>query len=144
MYHTVRIRDLAPASPEAIANLETTRKKMENPSMPKQYWERSIKDSFSYEELRNSSENRYRQTYFEANGPHTHIVYQNGHALFEAYLAAYNAHEDLVLSPDDIWLMITIYYSHYVVKNAEQLRHVFVEHEGKKELVVDVYTMEPE
>ncbi|CAF1185197.1 unnamed protein product, partial [Rotaria sordida] len=35
------------------------------------------------------------------------------HALFLAYLNAYNSHEDIVLSPDDLWLMITIYYAKY-------------------------------
>ena len=39
--------------------------------------------------------------------------------------------------------MITIYYSHYVVNNAEQFRHLFVEHEGKKELTVEVQEMTP-
>jgi hypothetical protein len=40
--------------------------------------------------------------------------------------------------------MISIYYADYVVNHAKQMRHLFVSHEGKKELVVEVYTMKPE
>ncbi len=50
----------------------------------------------------------------------------------------------VVLSPNDIWLMITIYYAKYVDDNAEQLRKLFVDHEGKKKLEVTVSTATPE
>jgi hypothetical protein len=67
------------------------------------------------------------------------------HAIFAAFLFAYNSHEDVVLSPDDIWLMVCIYFSKYVNDNAEQLRKVFVDHEGKKLLtIVQVDVVEPE
>ena len=59
------------------------------------------------------------------------------HAIFSAFLFAYNSHEDIVLSPDDIWLMICIYFSQYVNENAEQLRTLFVDHSGKKELIIE-------
>jgi hypothetical protein len=144
MYHTVRIRDLAPQPPVAGTDQKVPRRTRKGSSISEEFWESSIdnssdRDRFPYY----SDRNNYRPTYFQANGPHTHIIGE-GHALFEAYLAAYSAHEDLVLSPDDIWLMITIYYSNYVVLNAEQMRHLFVDHEEKKELVVDMMTMEPE
>jgi hypothetical protein len=67
------------------------------------------------------------------------------HAIFSAFLYAYNSHEDIVLSPDDIWLMICIYFSKFVNENAEQLRSLFVDHEGKKKLtVVQLNRIEPE
>jgi hypothetical protein len=87
--------------------------------------------------------NRYKVQYWSANGSHTHADY-SGHPVFEAFLAAYTNHEDIILSPDDIWLMITIYYATYVDDNAEQLRSLFVDHEGKKKLVVTVPTITPE
>jgi hypothetical protein len=144
MYHTVRIRDLEPQLPVTIAAQESGRSKWKTSTIPDQFWESSIEESSDdFHPRYHSNRHIYRQTYFEANGPHTHLI-MGGHALFEAYLAAYNSHEDLVLSPDDIWLMITIYYSVYVVDNAEQLRHLFVDHEGKKTLSVEIRTMEPE
>jgi hypothetical protein len=67
------------------------------------------------------------------------------HAIFSAFLYAYNSHEDIVLSPDDIWLMICIYFSKYVNENAEQLRSLFVDHDGQKKLtVVQINQIKPE
>ncbi|CAF4013388.1 unnamed protein product [Adineta steineri] len=77
---------------------------------------------------------RYKVQHIIANGPHTSSG--DNHALFTAFLRAYNSHEDIVLSPDDIWLMICIYFSKYVNENAEQLRTLFVDHEGKKLLTI--------
>lgn len=67
------------------------------------------------------------------------------HAIFQAFLYAYNSHEDIVLNPDDIWLMICIYFATYVNQNSEQLRTLFVDHEGTKLLtIVQVGFIEPE
>jgi hypothetical protein len=67
------------------------------------------------------------------------------HAIFSAFLFAYNSHEDIVLSPDDIWLMICIYFSQYVNENAEQLRALFVDHSDRKTLIIEQIGMvEPE
>lgn len=49
-------------------------------------------------------------------------------------LAAYNMHIPLTLSPDDVWIAITTSFSHFMEKNAEELRSHFVKHEGKKEI----------
>ena len=50
--------------------------------------------------------------------------------------AAYNNHHDLVLRPDNVWLAILIQFACYVEHHAEELRKVFVNHEGKKQLEV--------
>jgi hypothetical protein len=49
---------------------------------------------------------------------------------------AFSSHRPLAISPDHIWLLICQGFSKHVKVNAEALRHLFVEHEGKKELVV--------
>eukprot|EP00475_Leptophrys_vorax_P038314 TRINITY_DN6729_c0_g1_i1.p1 TRINITY_DN6729_c0_g1~~TRINITY_DN6729_c0_g1_i1.p1 ORF type:complete len:352 (+),score=75.37 TRINITY_DN6729_c0_g1_i1:68-1123(+) len=51
-------------------------------------------------------------------------------------LAAYNGHHKLVLRPEDVWAAIQTQFAFYVSKNAENLRDVFVSHEGKQELEV--------
>lgn len=53
-----------------------------------------------------------------------------------AFLNAYVNHGDIVLIPDEVWLMITFYISNYVDNNAEILRKKLVTHEGKMDLVV--------
>ncbi len=62
----------------------------------------------------------------------------SGHSnnFFSAFLRAYNKHEDVVLSPVDTWLMVCFIFSKYVNDNAEQMRKLFVSHEGKKMLTV--------
>src|SRR5882757_10835255 len=63
-------------------------------------------------------------------------VKHNG--LVHTIVEAYNQHHALVLRPDDIWLCILTQFNLFVngEGRAEQLRSVFVAHEGKKELVV--------
>jgi len=50
--------------------------------------------------------------------------------------SAYNQHHNLVLRPDDVWIAILGQFNFYVNAHAEELRHLFVAHEGQKELVV--------
>jgi len=62
--------------------------------------------------------------------------YKNG--LVRTLTEAYNKHHALVLRPDDIWLCILTQFNLFVngEGRAENLRSVFVAHEGKKELEV--------
>ena len=64
------------------------------------------------------------------------IANQNG--LVHTIVTAYNQHHSLVLRPDDVWLCILTQFNLFVngEGRAEQLRSVFVAHEGKKELVI--------
>jgi hypothetical protein len=50
--------------------------------------------------------------------------------------AAYNAHHNLVLSPDHVWVAITTAFANYVDRNAEEMRDYFVNFDGKKQIVV--------
>lgn len=51
---------------------------------------------------------------------------------------AYAKHHNLVIRPDDIWQAIISQFSMYVRARGEELRDVFVEFEGKKELYLEV------
>jgi hypothetical protein len=59
------------------------------------------------------------------------------HAFFNAILFAYNYHLNLEISPDDILQCFTMVVSQHVNDNAEKYRSVFVNHLGKKKLVVE-------
>jgi len=61
----------------------------------------------------------------------------DSHPVLKAFLSAYNSHEDVILSPDDIWLMVCTAFAKYVNDNAEKLRHLFVDHQDKKTLTVE-------
>lgn len=49
---------------------------------------------------------------------------------------AYNKHHKLTIRPDDVWMAIAVQFSCFVNGNSEELRSIFVNHTGKKELEV--------
>ncbi|CAG8653772.1 2530_t:CDS:1, partial [Scutellospora calospora] len=53
-----------------------------------------------------------------------------------AIFHAYNHHQHLRLSPDDVWLTIAQGVSRHINYNAEKFRSRFVKHEGQKEIII--------
>ncbi|KAG9305413.1 hypothetical protein G9A89_011546 [Geosiphon pyriformis] len=49
---------------------------------------------------------------------------------------AYNHHQHLRISPDDVWLAIAQGVSNHINNNAERFRYYFVKHEGQKEICI--------
>ncbi len=58
------------------------------------------------------------------------------HPVVAAALLAYLDHRPLVFSPDIVWLTIAQGLANHINQNSEKLRHQFVDHQGKEELVV--------
>ncbi|KAJ5143651.1 uncharacterized protein N7515_002438 [Penicillium bovifimosum] len=68
----------------------------------------------------------------------THIsASQNG--LLWAVVYAYNHHHKLKLRPEDVWFAILVQIGFYISSHAEQLRHLFVSHDGTRELHIDEF-----
>jgi Domain of unknown function (DUF4419) len=63
-----------------------------------------------------------------------------GHGLLGTIFKAYSGHHHLILRPDDVWISIATAFGNYVVNHSEEMRSCFVEHEGRKELEVAVYS----
>lgn len=57
--------------------------------------------------------------------------------LINTFLTSYNAHIPLRIRPDDIQLAIQSAIATCINNNAEKIRHLFVEHEGKMKLSVE-------
>ena len=57
-------------------------------------------------------------------------------------LECYNQHHALTIRPDDVWLAILTQFSCFVNGNAEALRSLFVLHDDKKELTVEVKNLD--
>ena len=72
----------------------------------------------------------------EGTSPTEGITTVTGHNFVEAVNKAYDKHLNLTLSPDMMWLLIAQGLSQHINNNAEQLRHQFVSHEGKKKIEV--------
>ncbi len=71
---------------------------------------------------------------YEENIPATE--YSNNNNFYMAFYSAYMSHGSIILSPDDIWIQICMNFSKYISEFPEDLRYLFVDHEGKKKLVV--------
>ena len=66
------------------------------------------------------------------------LVYSGGHGFLAACMTSFAKHLPLSIDPTDIWTVITYGFGKHVELNAEKLRHKFVQHEGRKKLVVQV------
>ncbi|KAF3929965.1 hypothetical protein AA313_de0206773 [Arthrobotrys entomopaga] len=66
----------------------------------------------------------------------TRHINPSSSAFVYAAVNAYNYHHHLVIRPDDVWITILTQFSIYVNSHAEELRSMFVNHEGQKKLVV--------
>ncbi|KAK5628850.1 hypothetical protein RRF57_004565 [Xylaria bambusicola] len=67
----------------------------------------------------------------------------SSNAFVYAVTSAYNQHHHLTIRPEDVWFAILTQLSFYINANAEELRSLFVAHEGQKELnVVDIGTLQ--
>lgn len=64
------------------------------------------------------------------------VPYKNG--VVNGIIRAFQQDLHLVLRADDMWLAIIIQFSSYVNGHAEEMRELFVSHESKKKLVIDV------
>lgn len=58
--------------------------------------------------------------------------YRNG--LLGTIFRAYCKHTHLVLRADDIWTALMVSFGKYVQTHSEEVRHMFVQHQGRKEL----------
>ena len=96
----------------------------------------SICDGKRIAEYMVSGKNEYDGTYSIVA---TSFADEHNLSTMDVYSALYTAfaqHRSVTLSPDVIWLLISQGFSRYVNAHAEELRPLFVDHEGKKELVV--------
>ena len=65
------------------------------------------------------------------------LGYYGQSPFFKGMIEAFADHRPVVLSPDVVWLLICQGFAHHVNYNPEQLRDLFVDHEGKIDLVVE-------
>jgi len=68
-----------------------------------------------------------------ANGPH---VYSSSNGFVLGAVKAYSQHHHLIIRPEDVWFSILAQLNIYVGAHAEELRGVFVAHDGQKELEI--------
>jgi uncharacterized protein DUF4419 len=65
-------------------------------------------------------------------------VFAAKNGFVHACLQAYNDHHHLIIRPEDVWFSILTQLSAYVNAHAEELRDLFVRHEGKEDLHIEI------
>ncbi|KAH7348321.1 hypothetical protein BKA65DRAFT_525548 [Rhexocercosporidium sp. MPI-PUGE-AT-0058] len=75
------------------------------------------------------------QSTFQNLTPESHI-YPKHNGFVDSAVQAYNQHHHLTIRPDDIWLAILAQLNIYINAHAEELRSMFVDHAGQKELTI--------
>ncbi len=106
--------------------VKTTFNSVQSDTSVEEHWLNLAKEYFV--DLEYSPKNINRPLYTSVNGPYTD---KSSNAVLESFLWAYYRHHDIVLSPDDMWLLVCMYFAAHVNNNPEQRRSIFVEHEGK-------------
>lgn len=100
---------------------------------------KSLLDTISYDQL--------LQTYYfigdterviSHNRLDRQLVMGGQNPFFNAMYHAYADHRPFELSPEALWLLICQGFSYHVNNNAEELRPMFVDFDGKKTLTVEV------
>ena len=64
------------------------------------------------------------------------VVYLGSDGFLIALMTAFAQHLPLILSPDHVWILISNVFAKHVDLHSEELRKNFVQHEGKKRLLV--------
>lgn len=121
MFHTVPIR----ADLRRI-RLSSTNESIRHCRSPDEFWLRKLSSSNEFFDVQYSRVNgpcksnveKHFSVHFQV---HLDTTLDDQHPVLSAFLQAYNFHEDLILSPDDFWLMISIYFSIYVNENRQQI-----------------------
>ena len=97
----------------------------------------NLKDTFGYLGLNWKTKESDIYWYHDTGLAEGRTIHTNN--FIGSFVNAYNAHGDVLLNPDDIWIMICLYFSQYVDTNSEKLRSKFVTHQGQEKLVVREY-----
>ena len=94
-------------------------------------------DTVRMQDLSDSFKGRY-DTVVEACGANCDRVLAYGldNGFLGAIHTAYDFHYDLCLTPDDVWLAIAMGFANHVNAHAEELRSMFVAHEGKEDITI--------
>jgi hypothetical protein len=71
------------------------------------------------------------------DGIATEQIYPSHNGFVTAAVTAYGQHHHLTIRPEDVWFSILAQLGFYINAHAEDLRTVFVSHEGKEPLRVD-------
>lgn len=113
-----------------VTNLQTYKQNVAGPILY------STNNTDSTDNTNNDNKNNDNKN----NNALLHTIFDNG--FISAVYQAYCKHHELILKPDNILLAIEMQFSSYLNKYAEELRNNFVNHQGQKELIIKMLTLD--
>jgi hypothetical protein len=64
----------------------------------------------------------------------------SGDSFIRGAIQAWGEHLHLVIRPDEVWFTILVQMNFYMLSHAEEIRSLFVDHEGQEEILIKDYT----
>ncbi|KAK3295060.1 uncharacterized protein B0H64DRAFT_402488 [Chaetomium fimeti] len=64
----------------------------------------------------------------------------SGDSFVRGAIQAWGEHLHLVVRPDEVWFTILVQMNFYMLSHAEEIRSLFVDHEGQEEIYIKDYT----
>ncbi|KAH6842497.1 hypothetical protein B0I37DRAFT_447960 [Chaetomium sp. MPI-CAGE-AT-0009] len=64
----------------------------------------------------------------------------SGDSFVRGAIQAWGEHLHLVVRPDEVWFTILVQMNFYMLSHAEEIRSLFVDHEGQEEIYIEDYT----
>ncbi|KAM7195790.1 protein of unknown function (DUF4419) domain containing protein [Naviculisporaceae sp. PSN 640] len=67
-------------------------------------------------------------------------VLPSGDSFIRGAIQAWGEHLHLQIRPDEVWFTILVQMNFYMMSHAEEIRSLFVDHQGQKEIYVEEFT----
>ncbi|KAI0545503.1 hypothetical protein F4679DRAFT_463462 [Xylaria curta] len=107
---------------------------------PARAWQETSAASSPQELLQRSCSREYQQCSQIIQSSMAQIsganIFPSSNGFVRAAYAAYSSHHHLTIRPDDVWFAILTQLSFHINAHAEELRSLFVSHQGQKEIEV--------
>ncbi|KAL2115478.1 hypothetical protein VTJ04DRAFT_9733 [Mycothermus thermophilus] len=65
----------------------------------------------------------------------------SGDSFIRGAIQAWGEHLHLVIRPDEVWFTILVQMNFYMLSHAEEIRSLFVDHEGQEEIYIEDFTL---
>ncbi|KAL2265078.1 hypothetical protein VTJ83DRAFT_7588 [Remersonia thermophila] len=67
-------------------------------------------------------------------------IYPSGDSFIRGAIQAWGEHLHLVIRPDEVWFTVLVQMNFYMTSHAEEIRSLFVDHQGQEEIYIEDYT----
>lgn len=99
-----------------------------------------FRESAPNELLVNNATKLIMSSHSVTNMSSTPGLYPSGDSFIRGAIQAWGEHLHFVIRPEEVWFTILVQMNFYMASHAEEVRKLFVDHEGQKEILVKELT----